>query len=476
MLAPGCEIAFASAICLGLGALGFALLRLHLRTVNVVDVLALAFPLGAGVFSLGLFIVSWLGSTVSLVSAVLVWGSLLLAAILARLVRPRGLPGAERVGAAHSLQISPGALVGVELGLVGACLIAAWLGIGRSYSAWDDMAIWALKGQLIARHGTVSAAGAFYPLNIPILISLFQFLGDNLPASKLLFPLFYLSLGNGCFRFWWQRGVPGPSAVLGAFCLASTPLLFEHATLGYVNLPYACYLALGSGEIVQGVLGEDVRRQLLGGLLMGMAVWTRPEGALAVLPLIVAMAVAVCLTGRRRLRSQAWILPSALFAGCRILFVATQGASGQMGQALDAAMQAIARGELHLGAFLYIVRFMARQAVEISVWGFLPLACAVLLILGARKMGPRANPDAFLVAVALAVVGAGSTSHYYLADFVGKLAKGMGNSANRMYMPVAVLATLLALLLTRGPMSGAVAPGGLGGHVVRSPAEIERDA
>jgi hypothetical protein len=129
-----------------------------------------------------------------------------------------------------------------------------------------------------------------------------------------------------------------------------------------------------------------------------------------------------------------------------------------MQQALGIASRALARGDLHVGAFYWIVRFVGRQAVEISVRGLLPLACAVLLILGARRLGPRSKPDAFLVGTAFLVVAAGVTLQFYLADFLGQLMDYLGNSANRMYMPAVVLAVLLTILSTPSSTSRSVLP------------------
>ena len=99
------------------------------------------------------------------------------------------------------------------------------------------MAIWAVKGYGIAREGTIWAAGHWgdhglaYPLNLPLLIANYRFTGDMLPASKLIAPLFYISLCVGCLRFWLQRDVSPLTASLGAIGLAATPLLFEHANV-----------------------------------------------------------------------------------------------------------------------------------------------------------------------------------------------------------------------------------------------------
>ncbi len=120
-----------------------------------------------------------------------------------------------------------------------------------------------------------------------------------------------------------------------------------------------------------------------------------------------------------------------------------------MQQALGAFVDALGRGELHPESFYWIVRFMGRQAIEIPVWGLLPAAIAALLVLGVRRLGPRSNPDAFLVSMAFLVVAAGVTLQFYLADFLGQLMNYLGNSANRMYMPAGVLAALLAVMLTR---------------------------
>jgi len=237
-------------------------------------------------------------------------------------------------------------------------------------------------------------------------------------------------------------------------CLALTPLLFEHATLGYANLPYTAYLVLGCGEAVQGIVTQDSRRQVLSGVLLGLAAWTRPEGALAVASTMVALGLAVHWTRPLRLRLLAWILPTAVLAGVWVVFVVTHAPGGQIQQALGAALQFWAQGEMHLSAFYWIARFMGRQAIELSVWGVLPLACVTLLVLGVRRLGPRSHPDAFLAGVVLVVLAAGVTLQFYLADFQGQLMNYLGNSANRMYMPVVVLAAVLGLLVARNASSG----------------------
>ena len=111
---------------------------------------------------------------------------------------------------------------------------------------------------------------------------------------------------------------------------------------------------------------------------------------------------------RGRAKWLAWFLPAGVVAGVWMVFNSLHGTGGQMQQALGAALGAFGRSEHHLGAYYWILRFMGRQAIELPVWGLLPLAPAVLLVLGVRRLDPRSNPDAFFVSIALLAVATGS--------------------------------------------------------------------
>jgi hypothetical protein len=453
-LATAClELAGAIGLVLAISVLGVAVLDLVVGKPVLSEALALSFPIGAGSFTWVLFLASL--ATVRLHAPTMaVLGALLLAAVrlLASLASGRqgveGASGKPLAGAGH-----PPVLI--LIGLVGLAGFAAWLGIGRSYSGWDDMAIWGVKGLGIAREGSIWAVGHWgehglsYPLNIPLLVAVFQSTGDLLPVSKLISPLFYLSLVAGCMTFWMQRGVAPLVAGLAALCLAATPMLFEHATLGYANLPYTTYLVLGCAELIRGVMDSDSRRQALGSLLLGLAAWTRPEGVLVVLAILIVLGICAARIAAPGGRPLAWILPAAVLAGGWVGFVLLNGAGGQMAAAGSTAFEAIVRGEYHLGAFLTVARFMGRQAIDLAVWGVLGPICGGLILMRARRLGRRSHTDAALLAMALVVVIAGATLQFYIADHVGALMTYLGNSGNRMYLPAAVLAALLAVLLCR---------------------------
>jgi hypothetical protein len=310
-------------IILGMVALLGVLLILAIRgRSNFLEFGSLSFPIGAGTLTFILFLSSWLGISYSKTSLIGIY--LLLLAVLgcaAMLVRrkcgwQKGQP---------DVVSSPEIALGLRMlfyGLLFMCfLVVAYLSVARSYSTWDAIGIWGIKGYGIAKEGTVLAGKRWgshdltYPLNIPIQISIFRLLdGDLSPGSKLIFPMYYLSLILGAFHF-WKTNMEWKIAALGALFLASLPIVFEHGMIGYANLPFTTYLALGLLQIIDGISNEDWREQLLGGLLLGLATWTRPEGVF-----LVTFALGAVLIGARavkfgKVRLLAVLSPVILIAG-----------------------------------------------------------------------------------------------------------------------------------------------------------------
>ncbi len=65
------------------------------------------------------------------------------------------------------------------------------------------------------------------------------------------------------------------TASLGLLFLATVPILFEHATLGYSNLPMMTYLVLGCLLCLIGIRRRQTGQILVGSLLLGLSAWTR---------------------------------------------------------------------------------------------------------------------------------------------------------------------------------------------------------
>ena len=306
-------------------ALGVLLVRLILGTGDRLGLFGLAFPLGGGVLSWVVFITSWAGLQItwfSLIVTNLVMVILLIAVNYQTLLR-RPLASFRQKLMNLVAYYKPSSWY-LKVAFIGLGFLFLWvstISVGRSYSSWDAIANWSLKGYGIAREGTVFAAqsyGAFklaYPLNIPLLISFFRLLSEDiLPGSKIIFPLMFASWILSLYRFWRRHQVSNVAALFGALFLGTVPFIFEHATIGYADLTFACYIGLGALWGIEGIFESSWRGQALSGALFGMACWTRAEGILYSVALVITILIAWRVTGKGRPKLIPWLLPLVLIS------------------------------------------------------------------------------------------------------------------------------------------------------------------
>jgi hypothetical protein len=332
-------------------------------------------------------------------------------------------------------------------------VVAVLISVGRSYSTWDAIAIWSAKGYGIALEDTVFAGeiwGAHhlnYPLNIPILISLFRSLeGDLLPGSKLIFPLFYISLLLGCYSFWRTSELKRGFAAIGLLFVATIPIVFTHATIGYANLPFSVYLVLGIIIGIEGILNRSKNLQLLSGILLALAAWTRPEGLFITPITIFALMLAFRSIGRGEMSFGRLILPAIIIVIPWGLFSGLYGTGGMFQSAAGSLLQSFGAGVFHLDSLYWIVRSLGRQLLEIKIWG-LVIPVAVLVVITQRsKFQPRKFPLPFMVLMLTMVIGLSVTAFYYLVSFEGDLRFWLETGVNRMYLPAGLLGAVWVIL------------------------------
>ncbi len=359
-----------------------------------------AFPLGLGVTTWTLFLISWAGAPLS--PAVL-HGALaaLILFSLAGFLRF----GHGRSAGAEGEMLSRGsrtAIVGAASGIALLLVAALALAVLRSYSTWDAMAIWASKGYGIALAQSVFGAqewGSFglnYPLNIPLAIAVFRIIGgDLLPESTFVFPLFYASLLFAAFGFLRRGGRRATPAAVGALLVGSLPIVFDHASQGYANLPLAVYLILGTLRAIEATLDEDPRGQALSGLFFGLACWTRPEGVLLSAATAAGLTLALRYSLAGRQSQVQWLLPMTAVALPWIVFTGSYGRESLMTETLARAGAALAGGDFRLDSFFRIARFMGHQLVRPTVWGGLLPIAVLALALRAGNLRPRILPGSF---------------------------------------------------------------------------------
>jgi hypothetical protein len=428
-----------------------------LGSADWLGIATLAFPLGAGLLTWFLFLLSWSGLRLTRISVIIITLSLLLIALATviairrpRFERNRKFPKTDDHGRIWKISLA------ILLGLLFA--LSAFLAIGRSYSSWDAVAIWSIKGYGIAREGTIFAGqdwgahGLSYPLNIPLLIALFRLIsGDLLPGSKLIFPLFYASLILGCFRFWQRRRVPGAIVAIGTLFTASIPILFEHSTVGYANLPLANYLVLGCLFTIDGGLSRDCKIQVIGGLLLGMAAWTRPEGIIFAMIVVMSLFLSFWISKIRGIYLVFWLLPIAVIGSSWLLFLLRYGGQSQVVAGVSALLRSVLENKFPWGLFPKVFRSLIRHLFTIRAWGFLYPAVILSTFTNYRKLNGNKYPDVFALMAVILAAAIAMVLFYVSVAFVMNLDIWIPTSMDRMFLPVGALVIVWTVLLAGVP-------------------------
>lgn len=327
-------------------------------------------------------------------------------------------------------------------------LVATILSVGKGYHASDAIVLWGAKGYGIASRGLISGASTWgtsttqYPLHVPILIAAFKVLfGEMLPASKLIFPLYYFALLGMIYAYLKNR-IPGLIAGLTTSTLASTPLLFRHAQIAYANLPFTFYFLSAVLISLQAIndTSETSRtnRFFLGGVFFVFSAWTRPEGILITiitLLLIILLAAPQIRPIFRKTVGPWTAAPVAIFS---VLWFVVSGQiytkPVQNTGLFSNALSHILAGDLHLGEAGYILEYLARELVSPTTWGVVGTGLLLFALAGILSRGTGFFSPGVLSGLLFFVV---MICIYYLTSFDGThdISWWVSTGLNRMVMP-----------------------------------------
>ena len=183
-------------LVLAVWTLGCNLAALFVNPLGWKEAASLGVPLGFGILTLSVFLLSWAGFRLITWTYVIAWFLLMGVSWLALRLVTRG---AERVPLREIVTGIVSTKASVSPSLVLLVLVIGFLAaqalvisVSRGYSLFDAIANWALKGYAIAMEGTIWAGarwgghGLAYPQNLHLAIAMFRlFDGDTLPGSKL---------------------------------------------------------------------------------------------------------------------------------------------------------------------------------------------------------------------------------------------------------------------------------------------------
>jgi hypothetical protein len=413
------------------------------------ELVALAFPLGAGSLTFLLFILSWVGiplNTIMIISLSLI---LVLNGLAIVLYRYRFSAG--RIKSRQTEIHFPWNRRYLVAGLFGIAVLAiaaALLAVLRSYSTWDAIAIWGAKGYGISLEGSVFAGkewgahGLQYSLNIPLLIGAFHALaGDQLPGSKLIFPFFYLSILLGVFMFVGKRRATS-WAVITTIFIGTIPLVFEHATIGYANLPLTVYLTLGLLQTIEGIEHKSVPRQFIAGLLLGFASWTRPEGIFITLVVAIVILLMNAFFHWGKLSLKAWLTPMIAVSMTWFTFSLLAAPSSRIGDDISVVLHSWTQFQFNIASLYWTLRYFVSQAADPLKWGILLPLIGVALLFWHKQLRTSWRKIEFAILVSAIAVFLAIFIYYYISSFTSNIHYLLGTSVERLFLPAMLLGVI----------------------------------
>jgi hypothetical protein len=233
--------------------------------------------------------------------------------------------------------------------------------------------------------------------------------------------------------------------------LASTPIIFQHATIGYANLSFSFYLCLGVFWVLEGWQDSDRRKSLMGGILLALAIWTRPEGLLMSMGVAVTLIAIQFLNKGKSMHLIYVLAPQAIIASSWLIFTRLHSSfNAEAFELSGLAVDGILRGDLRWDAVLVIVRFIAGQILRYRDWGFTLAIAAVALLTTVRitkvkKDALQATLIALVIVLGLIVFGS-----HYMAAYSPRgsiwVYEWLSLNFTRLVMPVGILLIIAACL------------------------------
>jgi hypothetical protein len=257
----------------------------------------------------------------------------------------------------------------------------------QSYAMFDDIIIWAQKGYGIAEKGTLYAGqdlgghGLAYPLNYSLMAALFKLAdGDVIPGSKFQNPLYLGSMLLVVYYFLRHWRVNALLAAAGVLFIPTLVELYKYASYGFANMTFTANLVMGSLWTINGLQSRQPRHVLMGGVLLGLAGWTRSEGLFFAAVILIALAIARIILGKKPFLSWWSIPPLAVIPGIWMVFAGRYIAEDQVGDVLGVIVRQMLKGQIDTMPIRITLDYWASQLVAWRAWGLIVPVVTVILL------------------------------------------------------------------------------------------------
>ena len=438
-------------IFVSLWILGLLIVRALIPDSSLAEQLALGYGCGIGSLTWLLFLASWAGIPINAQMILIIYSLLVVIAIV------------ENRHTNWPIQINSSTRRATALNVVGwaifvsFCLFLFIISIGLSYSMWDAMAIWSVKGYGIGSNHTIFAAdlwgakGLAYPLNLPLAISVFYtFSSDLLPGSKLIFTGFFVAMLIGLRVLFNQQRLPDWFAWCSVFLIGTIPILVQYSLLGYANIPFAYYYVIGVTWIGFGLTNQDSNRMLIGSILLAFSIWTRVEG----LEFWIIAITGLVILWQRSMINRKIILtiacPALIIGGSWIVFGQLFHAETGETDLLKDSLSRILHGEIYPIAAYRILRFTGYLFIKTQVYGIIAPALISLAFISLILI-PNIRKEKLAITLFFSgvITFLGVMFMYYLTSYDqnNDLIYWLGTGYDRMLFGSVILLTTSSILI-----------------------------
>lgn len=257
---------------------GFLLVVILIPKMNFIEKVGLSFLLGLGLFTFLMFCYSTLGIRITFVSIYLSLSILDIILFTVCIILKRRL----NFGIFKFINSIKKSSLIVKIALILLVLIGSISLLFTLYYPiyiWDALALYDFRAKVISEFGyfTQIANNYFYFSQYPLFTSLSHVIiylcgGKNPQFIYSFLYISFLFVFYGSLREFVSRNV----SLLCTILLSSVPVLFEHSTFAYTNLPYVIFITLGTIYMYIWIVKQkSIGYLILAGLLTALSTWSR---------------------------------------------------------------------------------------------------------------------------------------------------------------------------------------------------------
>lgn len=303
--------------------------------------------------------------------------------------------------------------VALYLSMVGFAVSFCNWTLQSPHGNWDAWAIWNLRARFLHRGGdhwrdmfseAFEGRHSDYPLLLPAMIAKsWHYLGTESVVVPVLWALLF-AVGVAAFLFAGLSILRGwKQACLGTSVLLATPFFAQHAASQYADIPLMFYLL---GTLVLLSLGVERGRDkflFIAGLFCGFAAWTKDEGMLFVLCVMLGWSI-YAIRNRTLFSNQTALIALGIFPGLltSLLFkFYAQEAGGiyKLSEMVDRLS--------HISRYWMVLVALMKESVRFSGWfyGFPLVLLIYLFIVGIRPISKRLPEKLTLTVLLMMLAG-----------------------------------------------------------------------